>query len=162
MQFASCAAEDQLATFFPSYAATRPASPRRKGVTSMNKRTQLAALVVSLLSVCTCAAAAPAQKKTIAKPAVGDSSGAAAYAWFLFTQAMTPSNGLLTFETWTEQCQLNPTMAGCPPASKSGAHIRILHASALAKKIRGLAVKPTAISGNGTECNSMQTTALNG
>jgi len=128
----------------------------------MNKRTQLAALVVSLLSVCTCAAAAPAQKKTIAKPAVGDSSGAAAYAWFLFTQAMTPSNGLLTFETWTEQCQLNPTMAGCPPASKSGAHIRILHASALAKKIRGLAVKPTAISGNGTECNSMQTTALNG
>src|ERR1700729_616744 len=35
-------------------------------------------------------------------------------AWNLFLRAMAPVNGSLTIETWTEQCQLNPNMVGCP------------------------------------------------
>ncbi|MBV8730508.1 MAG: hypothetical protein JO336_11950 [Acidobacteriia bacterium] len=56
-------------------------------------------------------------------------------AWNLFLQAMAPANGSLTFETWTEQCQLNANMIGCPSvASVAGVaqaggkrKVRMLH-----------------------------------
>jgi hypothetical protein len=61
-------------------------------------------------------------------------------AWNLFLQAMTPANGSLTFETWTEQCQLNPDIIGCPSAAsvaaaKAGGNgkVRTLHGSVVAR-----------------------------
>lgn len=127
----------------------------------MNKRVQFVAVLVSLLSVAAYAAPA-AKKQTFARPTAGDSTATAAYAWFLFVNAVSPTNGSLTFETWTEQCQLNPGMAGCPPPSKSATKVRRLHGSALAHKIRGMTAKPAAAAGTGNECNAMQTKPLDG
>src|SRR5450755_313405 len=42
------------------------------------------------------------------------SSSFAYLAWSLFLQAVAPTDGALTFETWTEQCELNPKIIGCP------------------------------------------------
>jgi len=71
-------------------------------------------------------------------------------AWQLFLRIMTPTNGSLTFETWTEQCQLNPSAVGCPSAAvvaaaQGGAsrHVRLLH--------RGLRTKKDT----GSDCSSM-------
>ena len=68
-------------------------------------------------------------------------------AWNLFLQAMAPAEGALTFETWTEQCQLSPNIIGCPSAESMAAaakaagngKVRILHGNAMArsKKIPG-------------------------
>jgi hypothetical protein len=128
----------------------------------MSKRIALTAMIFSSLSFGAIAADPAAKPPTIARPTATDVTGQAAYAWFLFTQAMAPSNGSLTFETWNEQCQLNPAMAGCPPpsaaASKAG---RILHSSGLARKQRGK-VAVTSQSGAGAECNAMTTSPLNG
>jgi hypothetical protein len=81
------------------------------------------------------------------------------FVWRLFLQAVAPTNGSLAFETWTEQCQLNPSLVGCPPSTAG--RTRTLHASALLlsmRKKRGLA----AAVQKGIECNAMQTTPLNG
>ena len=43
------------------------------------------------------------------RPTAGDNVAQARFAWYLFIQAMTPSTGPggpLSFESWTEQCQL--------------------------------------------------------
>ncbi len=43
------------------------------------------------------------------RPTAGDNVAQARFAWYLFIQAMTPSTGPggpLTFESWTEQCEL--------------------------------------------------------
>lgn len=58
-------------------------------------------------------------------------------AWSLFLQIMSPTDGAPTFESWTEQCQLNPAIVGCPAATSSLAtggaaparKVRLLHAS---------------------------------
>jgi hypothetical protein len=73
---------------------------------------------------------------------------------------MAPANGSLTFETWTEQCQLSPNMVGCPSAAsiaaaaKAGGNrkARILHGSAMArsKKLEG------------SECSAMTMTPIGG
>ncbi len=81
-------------------------------------------------------------------------------AWSLFLQAMAPANGSLTFETWTEQCQLNPNMIGCPSAAsvaaaaKAGGNgkVRMLHGSAMAR------AKKMA----GSDCGAMTTTPIGG
>jgi len=81
-------------------------------------------------------------------------------AWDLFLQAMAPSNGSLTFETWTEQCQLSPDMIGCPSAAalaaaaKAGGHdkLRMLHGSTMARA-RKMA---------GSDCSAMTTTPIGG
>src|SRR5687767_15038285 len=82
------------------------------------------------------ASAAPPEAADLsAKPTVGDGVGEARFAWYLFIQAMSPSKGPggpLAFENWTEQCQLNPAMIGCPSGAQAQA--RTLHGSALAKK----------------------------
>ena len=81
-------------------------------------------------------------------------------AWSLFLQAMAPANGSLTFETWTEQCQLSPDMAGCPSAASvmaaakaaGNGKVRILHRSIFspAEKVAG------------NECGAMTTTSVGG
>jgi hypothetical protein len=127
----------------------------------MNKRVWLSAVVTSVFSI-VAGAAAPAAKQEAAKPTAGDASSEAAYAWFLFVKAVTPANGSLTFETWTEQCQLNPAMAGCPAQSAGGAKVRTLHASALARKATLTAAKPLAATQPGSECNPMSTAPVGG
>lgn len=71
----------------------------------------------------------------------------ASLAWGLFLEAMTPTDGSLTFESWTEQCQLNPHMTGCPSEARmaaaqkaaGGGRVRLLHAGATGRthKIAG-------------------------
>ena len=124
----------------------------------MSKRIRIC-VVFSLLFAVGVAFAAPSATAPVAKPSADDVNATAAYAWSLFVQAVTPANGSLTFETWTEQCQLNPAMAGCPQGA--GANVRKLHGSALAHKVRG-PVQSTAASDAGIECNRMQTKPLNG
>lgn len=98
-----------------------------------------------------------------AQPASGDPENQygpsfAYLAWNLFLKAMAPTNGSLTFETWTEQCQLSPDMFGCPSAASVAASAkaagngkaRILHGSAFSriKKI------------SGSDCGAMTTTPM--
>jgi hypothetical protein len=81
-------------------------------------------------------------------------------AWNLFLSAMAPANGSLTFETWTEQCQLSPDMVGCPSAAslaaaaKAGGNgkVRMLHesAGALTRKVAG------------SDCSAMATAPIGG
>lgn len=96
-----------------------------------------------------------------AAPAAGNDEAAAQFAWLLFAHAVAPgAGGSLNFETWTEQCQINPAMAGCPSPSAKGAK-RTLHGSALSH--RGKAVKATAgTSDGGIECNPMSTAPVGG
>lgn len=81
-------------------------------------------------------------------------------AWDLFVQVMSPANGSLTFETWTEQCQLNPNTVGCPSAASVAAvrpagsgSVRMLHASAGNPYSRKIA---------GSDCGTMITTPVGG
>ncbi|MET0555860.1 MAG: hypothetical protein ABW221_22665 [Vicinamibacteria bacterium] len=100
-------------------------------------------------------AAPPEAAALSAKPALGDGPAEARYAWYLFIQAMTPSSGPggpLAFESWTEQCQLNPAMIGCPSGAAAQAKGRLLHGSALAKK-SSFAKAAAAVPG--IECNPM-------
>jgi hypothetical protein len=138
----------------------------------MSKRFWLAAIVLSLTL-----AAGPA---TAAEPPItqaqanaikaGDGVSEAQFAWLLFVQAMQPANNnLLMFETWTEQCQLNPAMVGCPsPSAVAAAGNRpILHGSALLlanrRKAGNIVATPSlAITPTGISCNPMQTAPLNG
>lgn len=76
-------------------------------------------------------------------------------AWSLFLEAMAPAGGSLTFETWTEQCQLNSDMVGCPSNGSVVAgndKLRRLHGSVFsqAKKITG------------NECSAMTATPIGG
>jgi len=82
-------------------------------------------------------------------------------AWGLFMEAMSPTpDGSLSFENWTEECQLNPDMVGCPSKSSRAAaakaagdgKVRLLHAGATGpiKKIPG------------TDCGPMITAAIKG
>ena len=81
-------------------------------------------------------------------------------AWNLFLQAMAPTHGSLTFETWTEQCELSPGMVGCSSAAsvaaaaKAGGNgkVRLLHGSAMAQA-RKIA---------GSDCGAMTTTSIGG
>ena len=63
----------------------------------------------------------PAAEAAVAlntRPTAGDSVAQARFAWYLFIQAMTPSTGPggpLSFESWTEQCQLGTI--GCTSAA---------------------------------------------
>jgi len=79
-------------------------------------------------------------------------------AWDLFVQVMSPANGSPTFETWTEQCQLNPGTVGCPSTAsvavaKATGKVRMLHASAGNPYSRTIA---------GSDCGTMITTPVGG
>jgi len=135
----------------------------------MKNRIKLSAALLSIVAVAVCfifflkevaQAAGPPQKKSAAAPKqrtveMGSLPGSdetnygpsfSSLAWGLFLEAMTPNNGSLTFETWTEQCQLNPNMVGCPSAARLAAakaagngNVRLLHAGATGRtnKIAG-------------------------
>ncbi len=80
-----------------------------------------------------------AKPKTSAKPAFPakvnlmpgeDPVDDAHIAWSLFVNAVTPYNHSLYFESWTEQCDLNPNMAFCPSSSSQASadgKRRLLH-----------------------------------
>lgn len=137
----------------------------------MSKRLWLSAILLSLTLATGPATAAepPITQAQAASIKVGDPVSEAQFAWLLFVQAMQPTNGVLGFETWTEQCQLNPAMVGCPPpaaleVAAAAGNRRILHGSALLQANRrktGSAVN-LEITPTGIACNPMQTTALNG
>jgi hypothetical protein len=146
----------------------------------MRKRFKLSAALLSILvlsiTVTLYSAGPPGAKKSAvkspaarqladlsAKPAAGDAGAQARFAWYLFLQAMKPTaDGSLTFEGWTEQCQLNPAMAFCPsPASLAAAarragkgRVRTLHRSFLQNGRLG-ANANTAQPGD--ECSPMAT-----
>jgi len=130
----------------------------------MKNRTRLSAALLSIVAV---AAFFGAHFKNRAEAATGPQEVAAVnqydpsfawLAWQLFLQAMAPADGHLTFETWTEQCQLNPDMLGCPGATtvarsakpEGTGNLRMLHGSALARKIAG------------TNCSAMTNTPVGG
>jgi len=64
-----------------------------------------------------------------------------AYAWGLFVQAMKPSGNTsapLVFETWQEQCQLQPALCGqgvAAAAPEGGGKVRRAHGSFLASRL---------------------------
>ena len=71
---------------------------------------------------------ANAAPQAVQKPAVGDPVSAAAFAWSLFVQAMTPSNGALTFEGWTEQtCLIQPGSCPNSATAQTGGKSRLHH-----------------------------------
>jgi hypothetical protein len=109
------------------------------------------------------ASAAPPEATDLsAKPTLGDGVGEARFAWYLFIQAMSPSSGPggpLAFENWTEQCQLNPAMIGCPAGVAAQPKSRALHGSALAKKT---SFGKAAAAVPGVECNPMATGSVGG
>ena len=81
-------------------------------------------------------------------------------AWSLFLQAVAPANGSLTFETWTEQCELNPNVIGCPSAGSMAAAAKAVGNG----KVRTLHGSPMAPSKKmaGSDCGAMTTTPLGG
>ena len=83
-------------------------------------------------------------------------AGFAQFAWLLFVQAARPAGSLLMFETWAEQCQLNPLLLGCPPPTVAAAERRLGHASALLAANRRKAgnAPNLEITQAGLECNN--------
>ncbi|MFZ6747896.1 hypothetical protein [Undibacterium sp. Ren11W] len=58
----------------------------------------------------------------VSKTKLGDSKSDAEYSWRLFVQAVSPSGNPqrpLAFETWQEQCDLQPALCGLPANSDS-------------------------------------------
>jgi hypothetical protein len=123
-------------------AATRPQKPEKSSTPSQQP------------AVSTSSQPASAEPESLYGPSF------AFLAWNLFLQTMAPANGSLTFETWTEQCQLSLNMVGCPSAASMAAaakaagngKVRILHGSAMARS------KKLA----GSECSAMTTTPIGG
>jgi hypothetical protein len=133
----------------------------------VSKRLWLPAILVSMtLASGPVTAQQPAPlTQAQAQAMVGTPAGAAQLMWLLFAQAMQPAGNLLTFETWTEQCQLNPAAAFCPPPSALAAagDRRIGHASPLLQANRrkaGIVANNLEITQTGLECSPMTTTAL--
>ncbi|UXI67059.1 hypothetical protein [Tahibacter amnicola] len=121
----------------------------------MSKRALLPA-VVSVLLVASAVAGGTDKSEKIAAPVAGDPVSEAQFAWGLFVDAMRPVNGSLNFETWTEQCQLNPQMAGCPTVVAGATKARFLHGSAL-RQSGGSDAKKTDTLQFGVECGAMAT-----
>jgi hypothetical protein len=140
----------------------------------VSKRLWLPAILLSLTFVTgpATAAAPPITQAQAQAVKANDPVGVAQFAWLLFMQAMQPANNLLMFETWTEQCQLNPAMVGCPPpqaaAAAAAANQPVLHGSALLQaniRKRAASAAPVAtpqITQTGLNCNPMQNTPLFG
>lgn len=129
--------------------------------TIVSKRFWLPAILISSISVTALATKPASPQGAPASFTVGEPESEAHFAWLLFTQAVQPANGSLTFETWTEQCQLNPSMVGCPTPSAAAGKSRTLHASALLQSLRKKRGLSAAVQ-KGIACNPMQTTPLKG
>lgn len=140
----------------------------------MDQRISLPAALLSLAAVVAClavssrerveAAASPQEQSVAASmQAKPDADEVNQYdpslpwlAWQLFLRAVAPTNGSLAFETWTEQCQLNPDSVGCPiaitaePAGNGKARLLHRSPSAPARKF------------SGGDCSAMTTTPVRG
>ena len=126
----------------------------------MRRRLWLPAILFSLaLATGPAAAQQPKLTQAQAQAMVSTPGGIAQFAWMLFVQAMQPAGNLLMFETWAEQCQLNPLMVGCPPPTLAATARPLGHGSALLAANR----KKTATAPNleitqaGLSCNPMAT-----
>jgi hypothetical protein len=111
-----------------------------------------------------------AEKKTEPAPAAATAASACSLpttmsgsneqtAWQIFVAASCPSNGQLTWETWTEQtCFSQPDSPGCAPsAAANAAPVRHLHASQLEiRRNKSLAAAAAAAPGG---CGAMTTAA---
>lgn len=84
----------------------------------------------------------------------------ASVAWTLFLDAMAPTNGSPTVESWTEQCQLNPSVIGCPSAESMAAAVKV-GGNGKARMLHG---SPMIITQQfpGGECSPMTTTPIEG
>jgi len=150
----------------------------------MKNRMRLSAALLALVAVATCFGVYSRERAEAASRPLEPQKPAAAYqqpvanmsaqpasedafygpsfdslAWGLFLEALAPaSNGSLTVETWTEQCQLNPNAIGCPSmasvaaAARAGGdgRVRLLHGS------------PTAGKMAGSDCSAMRTAPVGG
>jgi len=135
----------------------------KRGIT-VNKRFWLPAILISSLMAATpFAGPAAAEEQPITQAAaaavtIGDPVSEVQFAWLLFVYAAQPANGSLMFETWTEQCQLNPAMLGCPPPGAAAAvagKAHNFHGSALLqalRKKRGIRAAAPAAVQPGIEC----------
>ena len=98
----------------------------------MSKRLWLPAILISLtLTTGPATAQQPPLTQAQAQSMLGSPGGFEQFAWSLFVQAARPAGSLLMFETWAEQCQLNPLLLGCPPATTAAAERRLGHTSGL-------------------------------
>ena len=125
----------------------------------MRERLWLPAILLSLtFATGPATAQAPAPlTQAQAQAMVASPGGFAQFAWMLFVQAARPAGNLLMFETWTEQCQLNPLMIGCPPATAAATARRLGHGSALllANRRKAGSAPNLEITQTGLECNAM-------
>jgi len=129
----------------------------------VSKRFQLAAILMAstLVAAPTTAAEPPVTQAVAAAVTIGEPVREAHLAWLFFEQLVQPTNGSLTFETWTEQCQLNPSMLGCQGRSAVAGKTRTLHASQLLESLRRKRGVSLAIQ-KGIGCSTMQTKPLDG
>jgi hypothetical protein len=132
----------------------------------MKSRFRLSAALLSIALVAACLGAYSSDASEAATPPQEPESlygpSFAYLAWNLFLSAMAPAEGSLTFETWTEQCQLSPDMIGCPSAASvadaqkaagnGNGRVRMLHQSP------GALVRKSA----GSDCGAMTTTPIAG
>jgi hypothetical protein len=120
----------------------------------------------------------PAAEAAVAlstRPTAGDNAAEARFAWYLFIQAMTPSTGPggpLTFESWTEQCQLGTIGCTTTTSLKATKSARKFHGSPLQAAM--MAARPAArttakATANATasgipksDCNGMNTQGFPG
>jgi hypothetical protein len=125
----------------------------------MSKRLWLPAMLFSLtLASGPVAAQQPAPlTQAQAQAMLSSPAGFAQFAWMLFVQAARPAGNLLMFETWAEQCQLNPLMIGCPLPTAAAADRRLGHGSALlaANRRKAGSAPNLEITQTGVECNGM-------
>jgi hypothetical protein len=83
-------------------------------------------------------------------------------AWNLLLQALTPAfDGSLTFENWTEQCQLSPNMVGCPKAASMSVAGARVGSNNKVRMLHGSAGMPTRKI-EGTNCGTMTTSPIEG
>jgi hypothetical protein len=128
----------------------------------MKNRSRLPAVLLSIAAIAGCLgihSRGHAQATTNSAGAVNQYDPSYSWlAWQLFLQVMAPTNGSLSFETWTEQCQLTSGIVGCPEQASmaagvrtaDNAKVRMLHGSVLAKKIAG------------SDCSAMMTSSVGG
>jgi hypothetical protein len=100
------------------------------------------------------------------RPTAGDNVALTRFAWYLFIQAMTPSTGPggpLSFESWTEQCQLGTI--GCTTTASLDAtkKTRTFHGSPLkAANATAKAAKTTASGIPQSDCSAMNSAGFPG
>lgn len=114
----------------------------------------------------------PAAEAAVAlntRPTAGDNVAQARFAWYLFIQAMTPSTGPagpLSFENWTEQCQLGTI--GCSSSVSATSNTRKFHGSPLkaandaANDAANKAANATASGIPSSDCSAMNSAGFPG